>query len=108
KGNPASAQRLEEVRAEIARLEDELAPLRMQYEKERERVVEQRNLQNKIAETQQKIVKATNAGDLARAADLKYGALPELEQQLREVTSRIEAERTAMMSGEEPTNTLLS
>lgn len=108
KGNPASAQRLEEVRAEMARLEDELAPLKMQYEKERSRVDEQRNLQNKIAETQQKIIKATNSGDLARAADLKYGALPELEQQLREVTSRIEAERTAMMSGEEQPNTLLS
>merc|ERR1712137_268765 len=45
-----------------------------------------RRLKNKIQEVQSKIIAAERSRDLAKVADLRYGAIPELNQQLRKLT----------------------
>jgi ATP-dependent Clp protease ATP-binding subunit ClpB len=82
----ASKLRLESCQRELAALEDKLRPLKLKHEEEKGRVDEIKRLKNKIKDVQQKIIIAERERDLARVADLRYGALPEYEQQLNRLT----------------------
>jgi len=78
----ASKQRLEKVQKELADIEEQLRPLQMKHQGEKSRLEEIRRLRNKIQEVQQKIVAAERVRDLNIVADLRYGALPDLENAL--------------------------
>eukprot|EP00741_Cyanophora_paradoxa_P021568 tig00021365_g20819.t1 len=86
----ASRARLDDVAAEIDRLRDELAPKKARYEEEKGRLQEIQNLQRKLDELRNKIAMAENRRDLATAADLRYGAVPEVEKRLREVQAEVQ------------------
>ncbi|KAF5833291.1 ClpB chaperone, Hsp100 family [Dunaliella salina] len=78
-----SIGRLEQVRKELSALEEQLAPLVVQYNSERARLDEIRGLQSKREQMLVNIDLAEQRGDLARIADLKYGALPEVDSRLK-------------------------
>ncbi|GER27153.1 chaperone clpb [Striga asiatica] len=75
----ASKARLVEVRNEVDDLRDKLQPLLMRYRKEKERIDELRRLKQKRDELLYALQEAERRYDLARAADLKYGAIQEVE-----------------------------
>ncbi|KAJ0527577.1 putative AAA+ ATPase domain, ATPase, AAA-type, core, Clp, repeat (R) domain, Clp ATPase [Helianthus annuus] len=75
----ASKARLVEVRKELDDLRDKLQPLMMKYKKEKERIDEIRRLKQKREELLVALQEAERRYDLARAADLKYGAIQEVE-----------------------------
>lgn len=75
----ASKARLVEVHKELDDLRDKLQPLRMKYEKEKQRVDEIRRLKQKREELLFTLQEAERRMDLARVADLRYGALQEIE-----------------------------
>ncbi|CAN1312251.1 Chaperone protein ClpB1 [Linum perenne] len=75
----ASKARLTEVVKELDDLRDKLQPLMMKYKKEKERIDEIRRLKQKREEIHFSIQEAERRYDLARVADLKYGALEEVE-----------------------------
>lgn len=79
----ASQARLQSVYSQISALDEELKPLQLIYEQERERVMQIRQLRAKLDDLQTKIQSAERRYDLAMVADLKYGAVPELEARLR-------------------------
>ncbi|CAN1312255.1 Chaperone protein ClpB1 [Linum perenne] len=64
---------------ELDDLRDKLQPLMMKYKKEKERIDEIRRLKQKREEIHFSIQEAERRYDLARVADLKYGALEEVE-----------------------------
>jgi ATP-dependent Clp protease ATP-binding subunit ClpB len=68
-----------QVKEELDDLQDKLRPLKMKYQREKERVDELRRLKQKREELQMSLLEAERRYDLARAADLKYGALQDLE-----------------------------
>jgi len=70
---------LYQVKEELDDLQDKLRPLKMKYQREKERVDELRRLKQKREELQMSLLEAERRYDLARAADLKYGALQDLE-----------------------------
>lgn len=78
----ASKARLAEVRAELDDLRDKLQPLMMKYRKEKERIDEIRRLKQKREELNIAAMEAERRGDLARVADLRYGAIQEVESAL--------------------------
>ncbi|KAG1661522.1 hypothetical protein FOA52_000032 [Chlamydomonas sp. UWO 241] len=81
--DPISAARLEAVGRELAALHDELLPLQLRYAAEKERLDAIRRLQGKREELLVSLSIAEQRGsDLARIADLKYGALPEVDASL--------------------------
>jgi len=82
----ASKDRLKICQKELSQIEEELRPLRLKHEDEKKRVDELRRLRNKIKEVHQKIAQAERDRDLTRVADLRYGAIPELEGQLERLT----------------------
>lgn len=75
----ASKARLAEVVKELDDLRDKLQPLLMKYKKEKERVDEIRRLKQKREEILFSIQEAERRYDLARVADLRYGALEEVD-----------------------------
>ncbi|TYH09258.1 hypothetical protein ES288_A07G080600v1 [Gossypium darwinii] len=75
----ASKARLVEVRKELDDLRDKLQPLMMKYRKEKQRVDEIRRLKQKREELMFALQEAERRYDLARAADLRYGAIQEVE-----------------------------
>ncbi|KAJ0709184.1 putative P-loop containing nucleoside triphosphate hydrolase, clpA/ClpB, AAA lid [Helianthus annuus] len=75
----ASKARLVEVRKELDDLRDKLQPLMMKYKKEKERIGEIRRLKQKREELLVALQEAERRYDLARAPDLKYGAVQEVE-----------------------------
>ncbi|KAJ0755110.1 putative P-loop containing nucleoside triphosphate hydrolase [Helianthus annuus] len=75
----ASKARLVEVRKELDDLRDKLQPLMMKYKKEKERIDEIRRLKHKREELLVALQEAERRYDLARAADLKYGAVQKVE-----------------------------
>ncbi|KAL3528460.1 hypothetical protein ACH5RR_007782 [Cinchona calisaya] len=75
----ASKARLVEVKKELDDLRDKLQPLMMKYNKEKERIDELRRLKQKRDELLYALQEAERRYDLARAADLRYGAIQEVE-----------------------------
>ncbi|KAI8914544.1 P-loop containing nucleoside triphosphate hydrolase protein [Gorgonomyces haynaldii] len=80
--DPNSASRLQKVNEEISRLKEQLQPLKLKYQSERGRVDELRELNQKLEALNNKIMDAERRYDLALAADLKYGAIPEVQKQI--------------------------
>ena len=80
----ASRARLGSLREELANLKEQAGEMRARWEKERGAVTEVRGLREEIERTRLEIEQAENGYDLQKAAELKYGKLPELERKLAE------------------------
>ncbi len=78
----ASKKRLAEVKESIEEIQKEFELGKEKWQKERTALQELRNLKEKIEETKVKLELAQRQGDLERAAELKFGDLPLLEQRL--------------------------
>ncbi|KAL6756651.1 P-loop containing nucleoside triphosphate hydrolase protein [Haematococcus lacustris] len=83
-----SVARLSQVGMELAALQEQLRPLQLRYEAERSRLEEMRRLQEKREQIQVNIGLAEARNDLARIADLKYGALPDVDARLKALRSQ--------------------
>lgn len=68
-------------------LRDKLQPLTMKYRKEKERIDEIRKLKQRREELQFTLQEAERRMDLARVADLKYGALQEIDAAIAKLES---------------------
>ncbi|BAM05200.1 ATP-dependent chaperone ClpB [Phycisphaera mikurensis] len=79
-----SRARLDALREELANLKEQAGAMRGQWEAERGAVTEVRGLREEIERAKLEIEQAENAYDLQKAAELKYGKLPELERKLAE------------------------
>merc|ERR1712146_829425 len=88
-----SANRLQNVQEEIAKIKEELTPLVMRYEEEKELITSQQNLQAKVGELERKISIAMRERDQQKVIDLKHFALPDVQEQLRLIEARIEQDR---------------
>jgi ATP-dependent Clp protease ATP-binding subunit ClpB len=95
-GDAASKARLEEVRTELANVQEQLAPLEVRYGAEKARLDALQALQNKRDATLSALREAEARYDLPRVADLKYGALAELDAALAKLQR--EAPETPMLS----------
>jgi ATP-dependent Clp protease ATP-binding subunit ClpB len=68
-----------QVKKELDDLRDKLQPLTMKYRKEKERIDEIRMLKQRREELQFSLQEVERRMDLARVADIKYGALQEID-----------------------------
>jgi ATP-dependent Clp protease ATP-binding subunit ClpB len=91
----ASRQRLADLERELAEVKSERDALHARWEAEREATRRMSELAERIDRIKQEMVEAERRGDLSRAAELKYGALPAAERELAaaEQTMRSDASR---------------
>ena len=78
----ASKERLDGVRQEIADLSEEIDALTARWSLEKEVITAIRDLKGRIEEARGEADLAERAGDLARAAELRYGTINDLTSQL--------------------------
>jgi ATP-dependent Clp protease ATP-binding subunit ClpB len=90
--DPISEARLAELQKEMAALRDEFNSMKAKWENEKQAISVVQKLREEIEQTNNAIQQAENHYDLNKAAELKYGKLPALKQQLEQAE---EAERTA-------------
>jgi ATP-dependent Clp protease ATP-binding subunit ClpB len=86
----ASAARLEAIEQELADLAEELDALNARWQLEKERIDGIRTTKQEIEETRADAERAERGGDLQRAAELRYGTLPELERRLNAAQEELE------------------
>jgi ATP-dependent Clp protease ATP-binding subunit ClpB len=84
-----SKARLDEIEAEIASLNEEIGKLKTEWEAEREVLKSLREAQQRLDEVRTSIEQAERAYDLNKAAELRYGELPRLEAQVKELSERL-------------------
>lgn len=77
-----SKQRLKKVQEELNTISDELRPLILKHQAEKERVNEIRRLKDKLQQLQLKVQKAERNQDLSTVADLKYYAIPDVQRRI--------------------------
>jgi ATP-dependent Clp protease ATP-binding subunit ClpB len=75
-------QRLAEIEKELARDREESSRLRAQWSSEKEAITKVRQAKEAIEQARQEAVEAERRGDLQKAAELRYGRLPQLEREL--------------------------
>ncbi len=85
----ASRERLEKIDKEISELREESAALKAHWQQEVATIADSRKLKEEIETTRIAAEKAERAGDLGKAAELKYGKLNELEIRLKEANSKL-------------------
>jgi ATP-dependent Clp protease ATP-binding subunit ClpB len=88
-----SIQRLKIVQEELSSIEEELTPLKLKYENEMGQITELRKLTQKLEELNIKKEEAERKRDLKLVADLKYGAIPEIMNQIQKIQKKIEEEK---------------
>ncbi|KAI0669877.1 P-loop containing nucleoside triphosphate hydrolase protein [Trametes maxima] len=95
----ASKERLVAARKAIADVEDQLKPLQASYEAEKQRGDEITLVRRRIDELKAKADEAERRYDLATASDLRYYALPDLQNKLTQLEAKKAEEDTARGSG---------
>jgi len=76
----ASMERLEALRGEMAQVTEKLSGLKATWLSEKEVIEESQRLKAELEESRGDEERATRDGDLSRAAEIRYGRVPELER----------------------------
>ena len=85
-----SAAHLEEIRAELAELREDFSAMKAKLDNEKQSIGTVQKIREQIEKTNAEIEKAQADYDLAKAAELKYGTLPELQKRLAEEEQKAE------------------
>ncbi|MBR0451417.1 MAG: ATP-dependent chaperone ClpB [Oscillospiraceae bacterium] len=85
-----SASHLEEIQKDIAHLRDQFNEMKARWQNEKDSIGAVQDLRTQIEQTNAEIDKAQREYDLNRAAELKYGRLPELQKHLEEEEQKAE------------------
>ncbi len=80
----ASKERLENLVKELTELKEKSSKMKFHWQKEKQQIQNLRDIKSKIEACKQDAHQAERDGDLARAAELKYGTLIELEKRMVE------------------------
>ena len=99
----ASKARLREAQAEKANVEEELKPMREKYESEKMRSKEIQEQKIKLDQLKVKQQDAERTRDLQTASDLKYYAIPDVEQRIQQLEAQklaAESEAAAHRGGD--------
>jgi ATP-dependent Clp protease ATP-binding subunit ClpB len=96
----ASKQRLQKLEQELAELHEQTDALRARWQSEKNAVVQTRELREQIETTKTEIDRATQAADYAKASELKYGRLAELERRLHEKEAALSDNRARLLKEE--------
>ncbi|KAF5001265.1 hypothetical protein FDECE_11019 [Fusarium decemcellulare] len=92
----ASQTRLAQARKDAKNVEEELQPLREKYQSEIKRSEQIHQAKVKLDDLEKRLEDAMNNGEHAKAADLKYGAIPEQQAVIKELEARKAAADAAL------------
>jgi ATP-dependent Clp protease ATP-binding subunit ClpB len=80
--DPASKERLKKLEKELAELKEKSDALKAEWQKEKAQITEQAKLKEQLDQLRTELERAQRRGELARASEIQYGRIPELEKKL--------------------------
>ncbi|MCB0421004.1 MAG: ATP-dependent chaperone ClpB [Bdellovibrionales bacterium] len=92
--DPGAKDRLKNVESEIEELQAKNSRLQEQWESEKNEIVGLKRVKEDIESVKVEIERAERIGQLEKAAELKYGKLPELESKLAQYNSEVESKKS--------------
>ena len=84
----ASRERRDELQRELADLQSRHDAMQLQWQNEKRSIEQVRELKAQLEQLRLDQTRYERAGDLARAAEVKHGSIPALEQELADLTER--------------------
>ena len=103
--DPASRDRLRAIESEISERQEKIAGLKAQWESERGVIKQINELKAKLEETREAANRAERDGDLNKAAELRYGALPQLQRDADAASKKLaEMQKNGALLREEVTD----
>jgi ATP-dependent Clp protease ATP-binding subunit ClpB len=87
--DPASRERRKELERELAEAKERSAAMKVRWQAEKEAIQRLRGLKAKVEALRAEAEQATRKGELQRAAELTYGAVPGVERELKEAEAKL-------------------
>jgi len=84
----ASKERLKKLEKELAGLKEKSSALKAEWQKEKAQINEQAKLKEELDQVRTELERAQRRGELAKASEIQYGRIPELEKKLAEATKQ--------------------
>lgn len=84
-----SKERLTDIEKRIADLKEKSSAMKAQWHAEKEEIEKMRSAKEELEKAKIELEQAQNAGDLQKAAELRYGKIPDLEKLLGEEQDRL-------------------
>ena len=84
-----SKARLHEIEQRIADLKEKSSGMKAKWQSEKEAIDHMRTAKAELEQLKLHLDQARNAGDLARASEIQYGKIPELERKLKDEQDRL-------------------
>ncbi|HET8750560.1 MAG TPA: ATP-dependent chaperone ClpB, partial [Sphingomicrobium sp.] len=78
----ASKERLAKLEEELANLEQQSSELTQRWQAEKEKIAGEAKIKEQLDQARIELEQAQRGGDLAKAGELQYGRIPQLEKQL--------------------------
>src|SRR5262245_26699360 len=98
----ASRERLEKLERELAELKGEQTRLTAHWQQEKEAIQQSAKLQEELEAVKVQIEQAQRSGDYAKASELQYARVPQLEKQIKDVEARlVEMQKSGRMLKQE-------
>ncbi len=86
--DPASKERLKKLEKELAGLKEKSSALKAEWQKEKAVLEEQRKWKEELDHLRTELERAQRRGELAKASEIQYGRIPELEKKLADATAK--------------------
>jgi len=86
-------ERIGHIKKEVQEICELLVPLKAKYETETARVKELQALKRKLEQLETKYENAISQHDRQMAADLKYGAIPEIQMKINQIETKMESDK---------------
>jgi ATP-dependent Clp protease ATP-binding subunit ClpB len=98
----ASKDRLQKLEKELADLKEQATELRSHWEQEKEAIQKGRELKERLEQVKLEVERTQRAGDYAKASELQYGQVPQLEAEIKNQEGRLaELQKAKSMLKEE-------
>src|SRR6202051_3078473 len=101
--DPASKERLKKLEKELAELKEKSSALKAEWQKEKAVIQEQRKWKEELDQLRTELERAQRRGDLAKASEIQYGRIPQLEKKLAAATAKAAKDRQSTLLREEGT-----
>ncbi len=95
KDDKRARQRLPEVEREIANLKEQSSAMKARWQHERDTIKGLRDSKAKLDELKTEADRLQRTGDFARASELRFGTIPQLEEVIAKETTQVEELRKA-------------
>ena len=95
-----SRERLAIVEKELAQIKEKANALKARWKQEKEAIAKVRELKERIDQLKTEEAEVTRKGDFERAGKIKYGEIPQLEQQVAKLSTAMDGKQSRMLKEE--------